>query len=280
MTAFSLPRETSLHRNRDASLLSAIPSLRSLRISFPAPSSQQSGFRKRQSFSDCLFAFLLVSPPSRKVLRFFGSVADELLFGSIPDDPLFVFLILLYYLLFIFTKKMTAFSLPRETSLHRNRDASLLTYLVSRSVVATKRLSQETIFFRLSLCFFACCSSFPKSSALLRERSGRSAFREHSRQTPFQGIFLLYQQLLPKITSFPLVSSLFFRTVIRFPSAFASLPKSNRLKIKTRLLPRFLRAFTYNIFFMSSSRLTMPSIASCVCLRVSPYTSSCTRPTR
>ena len=261
MTAFSLPRETSLHRNRDASLLSAIPSLRSLRISFPAPSSQQSGFRKRQSFSDCLFAFLLVSPPSRKVLRFFGSVADELLFGSIPDDPLFVFLILLYYLLFIFTKKMTAFSLPRETSLHRNRDASLLTYLVSRSVVA-------------------CCSSFPKSSALLRERSGRSAFREHSRQTPFQGIFLLYQQLLPKITSFPLVSLLFFRTVIRFPSAFASLPKSNRLKIKTRLLPRFLRAFTYNIFFMSSSRLTMPSIASCVCLRVSPYTSSCTRPTR
>ena len=45
--------------------------------------------------------------------------------------------------------------------------ASLLTYLVSRSIVATKRLSQETIFFRLSLCFFACCSSFPKSSAIL-----------------------------------------------------------------------------------------------------------------
>ena len=111
---------------------------------------------------------------------------------------------------------MTAPSLPRETSLHRNRDASLrysvaslLTYLVSRSIVATKRLSQETIFFRLSLCFFACCSTFPKSSAFLRERSGRSAFRELSRQSPFQGIFLFYQQLLPKTASFPLVSSLF-----------------------------------------------------------------------
>ena len=89
MTALSFPRETSLHRNRDASLLSAIPSLRSLRISFPAPSSQQSGFRKRQSFSDCLFAFLLVAPLSRKVLRFFGSVADDLLFGNIPDNLLF-----------------------------------------------------------------------------------------------------------------------------------------------------------------------------------------------
>ncbi len=180
MTAFSLPRETSLHRNRDASLLSAIPSLRSLRISFPAPSSQQSGFRKRQSFSDCLFAFLLVSPPSRKVLRFFGSVADELLFGSIPDDPLFVFLILLYYLLFIFTKKMTTFSLPRETSLHRNRDASLLSAIPSlRSLrISFPAPSSKLDIFakrQVVTCLFCLpvgFSSFPKSSALLRERSG------------------------------------------------------------------------------------------------------------
>ena len=127
--------------------------------------------------SFCLSVGFSSFPKSSAIL--FGSVADELLF------VFFIFLFLLYYLPFIFTKEMTAPSLPRETSLHRNRDASLrysvaslLTYLVSRSIVATKRLSQETIFFRLSLCFFACCSSFPKSSAFLRERSGRSAFRD------------------------------------------------------------------------------------------------------
>lgn len=123
---------------------------------------------------------------------------------------------------------------------------------------------------RLSPVFFAYRSVSPPSRKVLR-------FFGSVADDLLFGIFLFYQQLLPEIT---LVSLLFCRTVIRFISAFARLPKSNRLKIKTRLLPRFLRAFTYNIFFMSSSRLTMPSIASCVCLRVSPYTSSCTRPTR
>ena len=112
---------------------------------------------------------------------------------------------------------MTALSFPRETSLHRNRDASLLSAIPSlRSlrisfpapsskldIIAKRQV--VTCLFCLSVGF----SSFPKSSAFLRERSGRSAFREHSRQSPFQGIFLFYQQLLPKTASFPLVSSLF-----------------------------------------------------------------------
>ena len=143
--------------------------------------------------------------------------------------------------------------------------------LVSRSIVETRHFCKKTGS-HLSFLLIGRFLLFPeKFCDTFRERSGRTAFQE---------IFLFYQQLLPETYSFPLVSLLFCRTAIRFLSAFARLPKSNRLKIKTRLLPRFLRAFTYNIFFMSSSRLTMPSIASCVCLRVSPYTSSCTRPTR
>ena len=218
-----------------------------VRISFPAPSSKLDIFAKRQVVT-CLFCLPVGFSSFPK--------SSAILFGSIPDDPLFVFLILLYYLLFIFTKKMTAFSLPRETSLHRNRDASLLSAIPSlRSLrISFPAPSSKLDIFakrQVVTCLFCLpvgFSSFPKSSAFLRERSGRSAFREHSRQTPFQGIFLFYQQLLPETYSFPLVSSLFCRTVIRFLSAFARLLKSNRLKIKTRLLPRFLRAFLITSF--------------------------------
>ena len=98
------------------------------------------------------------------------------------------FLIIIYYLLFFFTKKITTFSLPRETSLHRNRDASLLSAIPSlRSfrisfpapssnldIIAKRQV--VTCLFCLPVGF----SSFPKSSALLRERSGRSAFRDFS----------------------------------------------------------------------------------------------------
>ena len=149
-----------------------------------------------------------------------------------------------------------------------NCDASLLVNLILSILRWISTSLQKD---RLSPVFFAYRSVSPPSRKVLRYFSGTF------QTICFSGFFLFYQQLLPEIT---LVSLLFCRTVIRFISAFARLPKSNRLKIKTRLLPRFLRAFTYNIFFMSSSRLTMPSIASCVCLRVSPYTSSCTRPTR
>ena len=141
---------------------------------------RNSTFLQKDRLSPVFFAYRSVSPLSRKVLRFFGSVADELLFGSIPDDPLFVFLILLYYLLFIFTKKMTTFSLPRETSLHRNRDASLLSAIPSlRSLrISFPAPSSKLDIFakrQVVTCLFCLpvgFSSFPKSSALLRERSG------------------------------------------------------------------------------------------------------------
>ena len=93
--------------------------------------------------SFCLSVGFSSFPKSSAIL--FGSVADELLF------VFFIFLFLLYYLPFIFTKEMTAPSLPRETSLHRNRDASLrysvaslLTYLVSRSIVETRHHCKKT----------------------------------------------------------------------------------------------------------------------------------------
>ena len=165
MTAFSLPRETSLHRNRDASLLSAIPSLRSLRISFPAPSSKLDIFAKRQVVT-CLFCLPVGFSSFPK--------SSAILFGSIPDDPLFVFLILLYYLLFIFTKKMTAFSLPRETSLHRNRDASLLSAIPSlRSLRISfpTPASQQSGFRKrqsFSDCLFAFLLVSPPSRKVLR----------------------------------------------------------------------------------------------------------------
>ena len=179
-----------------------------VRISFPAPSSKLDIFAKRQVVT-CLFCLPVGFSSFPK--------SSAILFGSIPNDPLFVFFNFTILSSFFFTKEMTAFSFPRETSLHRNRDASLLSAIPSlrslRISIPAPSSKLDIIAKRQVVTCLFCLpvgfSSFPKSSALLREHSRQSAFREHSRQTPFQGIFLFYQQLLPKITSFPLVSSLF-----------------------------------------------------------------------
>ena len=174
MTAFSLPRETSLHRNRDASLLSAIPSLRSLRISFPAPSSKLDIFAKRQVVT-CLFCLPVgfsSFPKSSAIL--FGSVADDLLFGSF-------FTSLIILCLFLLTGQ-NIFSSLHDTSIRQNQK---FFYSINNSC-------QRQPLFPLSLRFFVCCADSPKKRCLLGNPVYRCTLRMPE-QAPLS--FLLLRQI-------------------------------------------------------------------------------------
>ena len=158
MTVFSLPRETSLHRNRDASLLSAIPSLRSLRISFPAPSSKLDIFAKRQVVT-CLFCLPVgfsSFPKSSALLRErSGWTAFQEFFNISNNSPSFAF------------KWIKHFSSLHDTSIRRKlwRVAPCKSHPFHSSldldIIAKRQV--VTCLFCLSVGF----SSFPKSSAIL-----------------------------------------------------------------------------------------------------------------
>ena len=129
---------------------------------------RNSTFLQKDRLSPVFFAYLSVSPPSRKVLRFFGSVADDLLFGSIPDTLLFgSFLTSLIILFLLLLTGQNVFSSLHETSIRRKlwRVAPCKSHPFHSSldldIIAKRQV--VTCLFCLSVGF----SSFPKSSAIL-----------------------------------------------------------------------------------------------------------------